>query len=67
MAEDLMNTQTGGEGQTIQLQDENQPTPEQFNVNIKPQQQAQKQQPQHNNMTHEFVFGLLTTHNLFLL
>jgi hypothetical protein len=41
MAEDLMNTQTGGEGQTIQLQDENQPTPEQFNVNIKPQQQAQ--------------------------
>ena len=36
MAEDLMNTQTGGPGETIQLQPEVQTTPEQFDVKINP-------------------------------
>jgi hypothetical protein len=36
MAEDLMNTQTGGEGETIQLQPEVQTTPDQFDVKINP-------------------------------
>lgn len=36
MAEDLMNTQTGGTGETIQLQPEVQTTPEQFDVKINP-------------------------------
>ena len=36
MAEDLMNTQTGGPGETIQLQPEVKTTPEQFDVNINP-------------------------------
>lgn len=34
---DLMNTQTGGEGETIQIQTQEQVTPEQFDVNIKTQ------------------------------
>ena len=36
MAEDLMNTQTGGPGETIQLQPEVKTTPEQFDVKINP-------------------------------
>jgi hypothetical protein len=36
MAQDLMNTQTGGEGETIQIQPEVQTTPDQFDVKIKP-------------------------------
>lgn len=36
MAEDLMNTQTGGTGETIQLQPEVKTTPEQFDVKINP-------------------------------
>jgi hypothetical protein len=34
---DLMNTQTGGEGETVQIQTQEKLTPEQFNVNIKAQ------------------------------
>ena len=34
---DLMNTQTGGEGETVQIQTQEQITPEQFDVNIKAQ------------------------------
>jgi hypothetical protein len=37
MAQDFMNTQTGGEGETIQLQTDVKSTPEQFDVNL-PQQ-----------------------------
>lgn len=36
MEQDLMQTQTGGEGNTIQLQDANAQTPEQFDVKINP-------------------------------
>jgi hypothetical protein len=35
---DLMNTQTGGEGETVQIQTQEQVTPEQFDVNIKAQE-----------------------------
>ena len=35
---DLMNTQTGGEGETVQIQTQEQITPEQFDVNIKTQE-----------------------------
>jgi hypothetical protein len=34
---DLMNTQTGGEGETIQIQTQEKVTPEEFDVNIKTQ------------------------------
>ena len=37
-----MNTQTGGVGETIQLQPEAPQLPEQFDVNIRPQQQEQQ-------------------------
>jgi len=42
MAENLMNTQTGGVGETIQLQPDAPQSPEQFDVNIRPQQQEQQ-------------------------
>ncbi len=42
MAENLMNTQTGGTGETIQLQPDAPQSPEQFDVNIRPQQQEQQ-------------------------
>jgi hypothetical protein len=35
---DLMNTQTGGEGETVQIQTQEKLTPEQFDVNIKAQE-----------------------------
>ena len=35
---DLMNTQTGGEGETVQIQTQEQVTPEQFDVKITPQE-----------------------------
>lgn len=35
---DLMNTQTGGEGETVQIQTQEQITPEQFDVKIKAQE-----------------------------
>lgn len=35
---DLMNTQTGGEGETVQIQTQERVTPEQFDVNIKTQE-----------------------------
>ncbi|MFM7681473.1 MAG: hypothetical protein ACKO7P_01860, partial [Bacteroidota bacterium] len=35
---DLMNTQTGGEGETVQIQTQEQVTPEQFDVKIKAQE-----------------------------
>jgi ribosomal protein S18 acetylase RimI-like enzyme len=35
---DLMNTQTGGEGETVQIQTQEQVTPEQFDVEITPQE-----------------------------
>ena len=37
-----MNTQTGGTGETIQLQPDAPQSPEQFDVNIRPQQQEQQ-------------------------
>jgi hypothetical protein len=36
MKEDLMQTQTGGQGETIQLQNTNTPTAQEFDVKIKP-------------------------------
>jgi hypothetical protein len=42
MAEDLMSTQTGGYGETIQSAPETIPTPEQFNVQLPP---SETQQP----------------------
>lgn len=41
MAEDLMSTQTGGYGETIQSAPEATPTPEQFNVQLPPVEQQQ--------------------------
>lgn len=38
MNEDLMSTQTGGEGQTIQAMPDTSPTPADFSANINPQQ-----------------------------
>lgn len=46
MAEDLMSTQTGGYGETIQSAPEATPTPEQFNVQLPPAEQTQQPAPQ---------------------
>ena len=42
---DLMNTQTGGEGDTVQIQTQEQTTPEQFDVNITSQVQETPTEP----------------------
>lgn len=42
---DLMNTQTGGEGETVQIQTQEQTTPEQFDVNITSQVQETPVEP----------------------
>ncbi len=46
MAEDLMSTQTGGYGETIQSAPEATPTPEQFNVQLPPAEQTQQTAPE---------------------
>jgi hypothetical protein len=45
MAEDLMQTQTGGEGETVQLSPEVQQTPQQFDVSLPSAQQAPPSEP----------------------
>jgi hypothetical protein len=45
MAEDLMQTQTGGEGETVQLSPEVQQTPQQFDVNLPSAQQTPPSEP----------------------
>ena len=42
---DLMNTQTGGEGETVQIQTQEPVTPEQFDVNIKAQETPTEETP----------------------
>ena len=43
--ENLMNTQTGGEGETVQIQTQEPVTPEQFDVNIKAQETPAEETP----------------------
>ena len=49
MAQDFMNTQTGGEGETIQLQTDVKSTPEQFDVNLPQQSNEQVVEPSNPN------------------
>jgi hypothetical protein len=49
MAQDFMNTQTGGEGETIQLQTDVKSTPEQFDVKLPQQAQGEIVEPSNPN------------------
>jgi hypothetical protein len=63
--ENLMNTQTGGEGDTVQIQTQEPVTPEQFDVNIKaqvePTQETPVQPPVQRQMTEPEVTGAEST------
>jgi hypothetical protein len=63
--ENLMNTQTGGEGDTVQIQTQEPVTPEQFDVNIKaqvePTQETPVQPPVQREMTEQEVVGAEST------
>jgi hypothetical protein len=63
--ENLMNTQTGGEGDTVQIQTQEQVTPEQFDVKIKaqvePTEQPPVQPPVQREMAEPEVVGAQST------
>lgn len=60
-----MNTQTGGEGETVQIQTQEQVTPEQFDVKIKtqeaPTEEAPVEPPVQRQMTEPEVIGAEST------
>lgn len=63
--ENLMNTQTGGEGETVQIQTQEPVTPEQFDVNIKaqetPTEETPVEPPVQRQMTEPEVIGAEST------